>query len=511
MKMKKIAIVLPVLLAFCLISCSEDYLDVNTDPNNPAEITPALALAPALTFTSHLLYDSGGNSGVSRKTNTLGNLFMYNWSQSDGYSWYVTEFQYLVTNTFYSSIWTYSYQRALIQYELLQNLGANAGNYKAISSIMQAFHFQILVDAYGDIPYAQALERRDFPTPEFDKAEAVYDSLIVDLSDAIATIELAAENPDALVPGEDDILFEGDMLRWKKLANTLKMRILVRQSGMSSKQAYIQEQFNVIANSGYGFITEDAIINPGYVNEEGKQSPFWQSFGTTVTGDAQNNYKATSATDFVIQLLQNTNDTRIGRIYEAPDSGFRGIPQGIVLYPVDNSYLPENVSNMGPGLLKGAEMGSPVFLATQSYFLQAEAALDGYISGSPQALYEAGITASYTYLGVGADQEPAGDPAVAAATYYSQNMPNVGWAASPNKLEAIITQKWIALNGINGFESWVEYNRTGFPQSLPLSLQALKNSRPVRLLYPASASSANGNVPPQNNDLAFTNKIFWAK
>lgn len=511
--MKKIVIIAQILFICTLISCSEDYLDVNTDPNNPSEVSPDLILPVALVNTTQLLYDSGGNSSRARKTNALGNILMANWSQSDGYSWYTQEFKYLITNTFYSDIWDYSYREVLNQYEELQKLGPNGGNYKAISSIMQAFHFQILVDAYGDIPYSEALQRSVIPTPKFDNAETVYDSLMVDLNDAIGSINTAASNPDALIPGADDILFQGDMLRWKKLANTIKMRILVRQSGMSNKQAYIQEQFDIIANEGSGFLLEDAIINPGFSNQEGKQSPFWESFGATVTGDLQNNYLATCATPFVIDYLEQNNDPRINRIYEAPAGGHQGVPQGLLAYPDDGSFLPENVSNMGPGLLKDPTQGAPLILAAESYFLQAEATLDGYLTtgGSAKELYEAGITASFTYLGVGADQDPPLDPAAEAATYYSQSIDNVGWAASQNKLEAIITQKWIALNGINGFESWIEFNRTGFPQNLPISLTASRPERPVRLLYPASAISANGeNVPSQNNDVAFTDKIFWA-
>ncbi|MBK5210474.1 MAG: SusD/RagB family nutrient-binding outer membrane lipoprotein, partial [Flavobacteriaceae bacterium] len=93
--------------------------------------------------------------------------------------------------------------------------------------------------------------------------------------------------------------------------------------------------------------------------------------------------------------------------------------------------------------------------------------------------------------------------------YYSRAIPNVGWAASNNKLEAIITQKWIAVNGITAEQSWFDYSRTGYPSNLPISSQATSSDRPVRLYYPASEFSSNGaNVPAQPN--AFTAKIFWA-
>ena len=85
----------------------------------------------------------------------------------------------------------------------------------------------------------------------------------------------------------------------------------------------------------------------------------------------------------------------------------------------------------------------------------------------------------------------------------------VDWSASPNKMEAIITQKWLALNGVNAFESWVEYNRTGYPSNLPISTYASQADRPVRLEYPASELSSNGGNVPNQPD-AFSDKIFWA-
>src|SRR5690606_5090199 len=178
---------------------------------------------------------------------------------------------------------------------------------------------------------------------------------------------------------------------------------------------------------------------------------------------------------------------------------FLGVVQGLLNYPPDNSLEPTFTSNIGPGLLKGPTQDAPLMTMAESLFLQSEAALKGYLPGAnAQALYESAIQASFDFLG-----------ATGAATYYGQNANNVGWNASPNKLQAIITQKWIALNGINGHESWVEYNRTGYPTGLPVPLENTRADRPVRLSYPSSEITGNStNVPAQPNE--FTQKIFWA-
>jgi hypothetical protein len=95
--------------------------------------------------------------------------------------------------------------------------------------------------------------------------------------------------------------------------------------------------------------------------------------------------------------------------------------------------------------------------------------------------------------------------------YYSQTTSLVGWDSSAgNEIEAIINQKWIALNGINGVETWIENTRTGFPSHVPLSTVAPGASRPIRLLYPSSEIAGNtANVPSQTESQAFTSKIFW--
>ncbi len=489
--MKKYIKYLQVALVFlAVVSCDDDYLDVNVDPNNPVTVTPDLALPVAQNYTASDLF---GN----RRLNTFGNLMMVNWSQSDGFSWYYDEFNYLVTSNFYTQIWDNMYLSTLKQYNTLIDLPEEYSNYTAISKIMMSYHFQILVDTYGDIPYSEALGRSQNPTPKYDDAQVVYEDLIVKIDEAIASIEGATTN--TVTPGADDIIFNGDMERWIQFGNTLKLRILVRQSGLSGKQAYIQENMQNIINQGSGFLTADAVINPGYINEAGKQSPFWAAYGLTVAGEKQNNGEATIGSDFIINYLQTTNDPRIGRIYQEDPTGFLGVVQGLLNYPTDDSFEPKFTSNLGPGLLKGPTQDAPLMLLTESLFLQSEAALKGYLPGeNPQGLYESAIQASFDFLG-----------ATGASAYYGQGVNNIGWNSSPNKLQAIITQKWIALNGINGHESWVEYNRTGFPTGLPVPLENTYNDRPVRLSYPSSEVTGNSNnVPAQPNE--FTQKIFWA-
>jgi hypothetical protein len=473
-----------IILSGLLFTGCDSFLDINSDPNNPTEVSPDLVLPVAQTYTAS--YNTS-----SRRTNHLGNMLMYNWSETYGFSWYDEEFKYLVTPTFYDQLFNLAYRDALKQYDVLSKLeGEEFANYKAIASVMKAFHFNILVDLYGDVPYFEALGRGTVPTPVYDDARAIYDDLLVKLEEAVALIDATQSNELALVPGDDDAIFGGSMENWAKFANTIKLRILVRMSDVADISAGV----SAINANGYGYITGDVAVNPGYANEEDKQNPFWATLGAKVDGTVTLSNDATCATQYILDYLTTTNDTRIDFMYELPDDGHLGVEQG---FPVGQDYGADFVSNIGPGHLKGADMDAVIFTLAESYFNQAEAAVKGH-GGDAEALYNAGVEASFAYLGAGS-----------SATYLSQMVNNIAYASSSNKLEAIITQKWLALNGVDAVQSWFDYTRTGFPRNLPVSLLASTSDRPVRLAYPSSEITSNtANLPDQPD--VFTSKIFWA-
>ncbi|MBN1117023.1 MAG: SusD/RagB family nutrient-binding outer membrane lipoprotein [Bacteroidales bacterium] len=486
--MKRNIFIITILLALLSVSC-EDYLDVNTDPNNPEAVTPDLVLPVGLWYTADYIQQDRG-------LNHLGNMMMFSWGESQGYSWYDEEFKYLVTTTFYDQMFDDAYTRGLKQYQVLAELEEEEyGYYRAMGEIMKAYHFQILVDLYGDIPYSEALLRGGNAQPAYDGAQAVYADLLVKLTAAIDMIKAADEYAGSVLPEEDDFIFGGEMTDWIKFANTIKVRILARLSDVDA--ATVTSEMAAITAEGSGFITNDVIIQPGYLVEENKQNPFWNELGTDVGGTQTLSYKATCATQFILDYLADINDPRISLLFEEPATGHLGVDQG-----ADNNdpaLAPDYVSNIGPGILKSATMGSIIFSLAESNFNQAELAQKGF-GGDPESLFNAGIIASCNYLGVDAAETEA---------YLAQSTQNVNFANSANPLEAIMTQKWLAGIGITAEQAWFDYVRTGYPVGLPVSTQASTSDRPVRLFYPASEITTNGNnVPAQPN--AFTSKIFWA-
>ena len=479
------------LVVFFAVSCSNDYLDINTDPNNPTSVIPSLVLPVAQSYSARIQEDYYGQ-------NKLGNYMMYTWSQSSGYVFITTEFVYNVTPLFYDEIYNDTYSKALKQYNALLSYEGDAyGYYHAIAIIMKCYHFQLMVDTYGDVPYFESLKRSKNPTPVYDDAQTIYLDLISELTNAINVINELSENSEieAVLPMNDDAMFGGDMNLWKSFANAVKLRILVRMSDLSGQQAFIKTAFDEINSEGSGFMDRDVTVQLGYINEQTKMNPKWERFGKDVQGNNTIYNDATCATQYIIELLTATSDPRIDYIYEEPVSGHLGVEQGVIA----EDFVPENVSNLGPGILRSPSQAAILYTLAECYFNQAEAVLKGLMAGDAKTLYEQGIQASFRYLG-------AGD----ASNYYSQNLNLVGWEASMNKLETIITQKWIATNSIDALQSWFDYSRTGYPLNLPVSTLATTPDRPVRLAYPSSELSTNGlNVPNQPD--VFNDKIFWAK
>jgi hypothetical protein len=191
--------------------------------------------------------------------------------------------------------------------------------------------------------------------------------------------------------------------------------------------------------------------------------------------------------------LNGVIDSRRSRLYVAVDGS--GMIDGAVQGETSG---PEVMSAIGPGLIIGNTQDSSVMTLAEGQFLLAEAIEKGYLTGDAQTEFEAGITASFTYLGAGSAAGYIG--AIAAVD-------GLGW--SGDHIESIMTQKWIATNGINAIESWIDYTRTGFP-NVPLATTATNTKRPYRLLYPTSEYVANSaNVPNLLLAQIFVEGPFW--
>ncbi|MDQ7949972.1 MAG: SusD/RagB family nutrient-binding outer membrane lipoprotein, partial [Pedobacter sp.] len=470
---------------------------------------PELVLPAALAKTGEV---------VNNDLNILGNLLAGNWGQSPDLLYYLEQETYQFTPSTYNKTWTTLYAGALNDLKYVETEATSSGkrNAAAIAKIIEAYTFQVLVDTWGDVPYTEALKGTSVINPKYDKAEDVYDRILELIDAGIASINTTATADE---PGAGDIVF-GDadvavsMAKWRRFANTLKLRVLLRQSLIPGRATKVAAGFATLAGQTFLGADESAGVNPGYVNQEDKANPLYNEIGYEVTGTTKDTFDATRANKYAVDFLIANADPRLNLLYKPaatpanPAQPYVGVYPGTTATPTAKQF---NFSPIGTGVLSpvdGFTKSAYLLTSAESFFLQAEAYLKGYLPGgaaAAQTAYQQGMQESFKLLG---------STAAAATAYYTgSNQPLVNWAAATTanrQFEAIITQKWVANNGLNGFEAWTEYRRTGFPINIPVGLNNISSGKlPLRIPYPLNEVQTNsGNVPVID---IFNTKIFWEK
>jgi hypothetical protein len=521
--MKKISVFIMLGILTGATSCNK-FLDINQNPNSASaeSATPELLLPQAITYTS----------GTLNTLNTVGSQVVGHAANAGGYGGFGVNFTYNYTSSFANGIWNSVYDNSTDLKSIIDKTEGKPeyAYYNGVARIMKALNFQFLVDAYNDVPYSDALKGSESLTPKYDDGPSIYKNLAEELDNAIASINAGLASPaTSIAMTVQDVMFKGDMVNWKKLANTIKLRLMIRGAG---KVTFSNTSFDAA-----GFLTTDALINPGYTRLSGKQNPKWESWGFTYTGADGN--KAWMPNTFVMSYYNGKKLSDPGRgsaiYYQFPSTPTNRLgnidnvtssPSGSFWYPSTNRT--GSSSGGTTGVLKGPDAGMPVITAAESYFLQAEGVLKGIIAtGNVKDLFEKGIAASFSYLYTKPDKTVSGNPAADVAAYLEENedsrLVNFDLATTPaQKLEAIITQKYIALNFVNSDEAWNEYRRTHYPTivttittdgTLTFASKDSEASRPdklpTRIPYPTSEGSTNTTNLPKNVSV-FTSLIFWA-
>ena len=405
---------------------------------------------------------------------------------------------------------------------------------------------QAIVDLYGDAPYTEAWKGSDNVTPAYDDDYAIYQDLITNLEDARAIIA----NADPAI-AEDisgvDVMLAGDMDRWVEFANTIELRMLVRMSNVTGAPATYRD--TKLADIAAGpFLSDNVAINPGYNSStDASANPSFNTFAIDVTGTARQNRTFITMTGHAYKSLQsyattnypaagsqeiiagsgvfypNVTDPRSARLFTAgvgapgriavnqgssnadvstPTVTLPALPCRIGLIGNFNPYA------MAPNQTIGeySAIDSYVMTYSEACFLQAEAAVRWpSLFSNEQFYFDEGIADNFALR------------VASVGTYINtiNTKPNFGLAASTTlnqKLHAIMYQKWVALMGLNGIQSYIDYTRTGYPLT-PLSSNAIETRKPYRLIYPVSEYIANSaNVPAMTANDAFTlNSLspFW--
>jgi hypothetical protein len=523
--MKKIILYISILASGLSLSSCDDYLDVNTNPNQATQVDAQLLLPGAIVrAASHTVtYSNYGGQLAGYQSNAggfsgFGSLINYNFTPG--------------TNSNFEGAYDNLLDLKIVNDAAKTN--PELGMFGAAAEIISVLEYHRIVDQHGNVPYSEALLGASNVTPKYDDAATIYQDLIKRLDAATAVIKAGTFTIG--LNSSSDPLFGGDKDKWIKFANSLKLRLLVRISGVSALNSFTQQQFGSLENN---FLTDDAIVNPGYAQD--RPNPNWSSRGYTTAGAVANASRTPTFFSYGFYDGNKLADPDRGAvIYNDFGNTARPTPVNQLGIEAGNPAIRANYSpwytgtfnsassiTNALGVMKGPTMGQPIFLLSELHFLLAEARLKGYLQGDYQASFESGLRAAFTYSfkTVTGTVDASKNVTTAITNYKDLNSTSylvlIEQATSAaQRLEAIITQKYIAFNMIHGDEAWNDYRRTGYPVTVPRGTKyqdmasAASNATgpdrlPTILKYPQSEYDYNpSNVKDMN---VFTDKLFWAK
>lgn len=527
-----------------LSSCRKGWLDVNYNPYDLTEnsATPDLIL-PALIMD--MPYTSPHESVL--------NTWMGYWAGAlPVYSGSTLHTYNLVADP---SMPIFTVNSGVIRLaELMEYKAAERGEkfYQAIGMVARALTWTRKVDFQNNLPYREAF-KPDILRPKYDKGEMIYEDAIK-LLDTASSLIHGTEAALNLRLTETDIIFHGNKALWLKLINTIKLRLMVHQANRADRAEYIAEVIRGIGSEGSGFLQagESANINPGFT--ELKQNRYYSYFSRhslqapyefMIDGTLRGYFERSGANFFAMELLKQDNDPRLGLFYcpaakplppgvvePFPQSGpaeFRANKFGLLLNSMEFPYQGyEYVSLLGgvqaetrvtpsaKGILKGYDMPHWLLTSVESLFLQAEAIFRGWIPGDPEQAYIAAVRESFRWLNAGGNSmDAAASDAVFEQWYNAEKAagnPRVSWSAAPDKYKLLMFQKYMAFNGIEPVEAYIDYRRNGMYPDVPASLDPAKvhPHMPLRTPYDPREYLVNEeNVKAEGPIDIFSDKIWW--
>jgi hypothetical protein len=435
-----------ILLAAAVLgsSCKKFDGSMNVDPNRPTKASGTQLIANAEMFLPDMSSSPYGVHYPQYLSNTsFTDNSRYTTINFNFYGWYTGPLMNLET-------------------VLTSDLDANEGpiaNQVAVAKILKAYIFWFMTDRWGDIPYSEALKGKQDFTPKYDKQQDIYNSLFALLDEANASI----------VSGniKNDIIYNGDINKWKRFGNTVHMLMALRLSKVDPVKG--ASEFNKALNNGIVAANTDNFAYPHLADPANEN--FWY---TQMTRLGRRWYAVSKP---VVDYMKPLDDPRLPVYADKNSAGnYVGLDYGL---PGSTTVVINNYSLLGSNIRL---QNSPVYLVTyaEALFAKAEAAKLGWIPGGDAVAktnYELAIDQSVR-------QWTGSNTGVAAL------IANPAVAYDPaNALKLIATQKWIHLF-LHGYEGWAEWRRTGYP--LLVAAPGANGDRiPRREAYPLQEASNN--------------------
>lgn len=384
-------------------------------------------------------------------------------------AWFKHNYNYLPTNNTYGNKFSNCYRRVVLLDDILALTEENADELKNIrwaSRIFKEYLWLLNTDQFGDIPYTDANKVEDGQMkPKYDSQEIIYPAILENLK-AIADEMAAGLGSDNI--GEGDFLFGGNIQRWQKFCNSLRMRAAMRIVNVAPDLA--KSTIEEICQNQAAYPLLETSAENAYFYWQGSSpyfEPYYNDFRT------RDDY---GMSNIFVNHLKSMNDPRISAIMQpaATDGEYRGFENGALSAPSNI----QAISRMGVMYREDPAGFTPLLKSCENYFIMAEAAMRGWNVGiSAQEAYETAVKLSMDDNGVSAAD---------AETYLA----NAGkW---DNTLERIYMEEWVALFKEN-CEAWSLYRRTGYPKEIRTSGEypgkfcsfgTAHNDVPFRMPYP---------------------------
>jgi hypothetical protein len=483
--MKIAKLILPALLLVVMSGCKKDFEEVNNNPNNPTAVTADLLLSGVI------------KNMMDRQVNEawgIGNIV----AQHHAKIQFVNEDRYGWNER--NDIWNTVYDN----YRNLQNVLILANNdpsnpYYGVSLILKSWMFSLVTDAYGDVPYSEAGKAKTDGVyqPKYDKQEDIYTGILADLKKANEMLATSGTNLGG------DILYGGGaagIKKWRKLANSLRIRYLMRISKKKNVNADLQA------------IVGDPVNNPVFENNGDNAELKYLSAAPNqwpLYGSRVGSFDEFRVSKTLTDRLSALNDTRINvfgrptqKSVAAGTPEIKGVPnglsdvdalaynggvQGVSRVGYTFACLVCNDGNQAPPVADAPRALWMTYAELQ--FLLAEAREKGLIStGAADTYYTNGITSNFAYWQAVVPSSYNLDVAMPAGYLAQANVAYTG--SSDEKLAKIALQKWISLY-FNGLEAWFDWRRTNMPAIVPGPANLNNNKVPLRYIYPLAAQSLN--------------------
>lgn len=480
--MKKI---LYLLLATAMLTSCSDWLDINKDPNRATEVDPNVLFGYAITSWS--ANRTGGDAYIplvfAAQTMATGGNF--GWGNDDVYD----ISPYSTGNT-----WKLYYATAGTNIFTAINL-AEASTPKqpwiaAQGKIVRAMLMYEATMLYGDVPFSEAW-KEEIDYPKFDAQKDILDNLLKLLDEAIADAKTPAAAGMKAITAED-LYYKGDMKKWIRLANSMKMRIAMTMVDADPTKASVIA--DLITKNEMMASAADNMLFP-FFSIPGKENP---KFGILKKYAGSKNLFF-FANSHVVDILKPKNDPRL-KIYFEPGPKANGEIIGLST----NAEGDETSATVNIKTILRADAPDIIFSYQEALFFQAEAYARGLGVGKDlnkaNELFKSAVKAAMLYYGV---------KAADADAYISANLPNL--ATTSNPVKEIYLQQWVDLMD-RPLEAFTQWRRSGTDETeVPaLSVPAKSPANPLfrRFVYSPEESTANPNTP---QDVHYYDKMWFDK